>query len=111
MRIKCGIVICFAVLTDLIPTSNRGITLRYTKVYFVALHAVEKKRRNKNTHCTRNGRNGAVILIASAGRISAKSMVPVETVLHVRILVIFVVMFVLGMSSLKKSEEHLQLRL
>jgi len=43
MKIKCGIVICFAVLTGFIPTSNRGITLRYTKMYF-ALHAAEKRK-------------------------------------------------------------------
>lgn len=90
----------FAVLTGFIPTSNRRITLRCTRVHFVALHVVERKKEEikVDTHCTRNGRNGAVILIANAGRISAKSIAPVETVLHVRIPVVFVT-FVLGGAS------------
>ena len=71
------------------------ITLRCTRVHFVILNAVKRKRRrNKDTHCTRNGRNGAVILIANAGRMSAKSMAPVETVLHVRVVFVDVSSFI-----------------
>jgi hypothetical protein len=37
-----------------------------------------------DTHCTINGKKGAVILIANDGRISARSIAPVETVLQTR---------------------------
>lgn len=41
---------------------------------------------NVSTYCTRNGKNGAVSLMATLGKISASNMAPVDTGLHVRTL-------------------------